>query len=161
MLSDISIWEPKKLAFIGMWWDHVRKADILAHIKKVDAQWIGATLIDVQGNKRALLAAGFEPIAYGVRNGYSGYIQLWRAKNPFFPAKIEPGYTTWANSLNTFCCGMYAHAGAFTPKRVALFRPPQLHLGNGRPRALEQYAFEFCPGWWCVGRKGRHPDFKV
>lgn len=158
-LRCISLWEEKKLAFIGTWWNTETKADILELVRGVDAEWIGATLIDEEGNVKALQDAGFKPVAYGVRSSFKEgapncYIQLWRLHNPFWPKEIRKTSPT-SSPLSTFCCGMYAHPGPFTPK--AYWKYPQLHLGNGKPRFFKKYAFEFCPGWWGVGRIGMHP----
>ena len=138
-----SYWEPGVLAFIGTWYNKHSKADILAHLRTVRAQWVCATLIRDQGNRASLKAAGFKPVAYGGRNAGIGSIHLWLAKNPFYPKRVGGPENLDAN-YNTYSCGVYNNYQRSVPP------PNRVFITTDKLRSSR----ELCPSWYVVGKKG-------
>ena len=140
-----SYWEPGVLAFIGTWYDKRSKADILAHLRTVRAQWVCATLIRDQNNRSSLKAAGFKPVAYGARNGVGGSIHLWMMKNPFYPKRVD-GPDNQSSAFYTYSCGVY------NKYMSGYGLPPKNRIWIGQEK--QRGARELCPGWYVVGKKG-------
>jgi hypothetical protein len=143
LMFTTSYWEPGVLAFIGTWYKQHSKADILAHLKTVRAQWVCATLIRDQGNRATLKAAGFKPVAYGGRNGTSGSIHLWMMKNPFYPKRVD-GPDHQASAFYTYSCGVYNEYMTCIPPKN------RIYVSHNKLRSSR----ELCPGWYVVGKKG-------
>lgn len=141
-MMNTSYWERGKLAFIGTWYEKVSKADIWVHLKTVYAAYVCATLIHGEGNRASLRAAGFEPVAYGRRNGVSGSIQLWLAKNPFYPKRIAGLSNQRFGDFHSFSCGV----------RCEFDTPKSGFLWVGRKKVSG--ARPLCPGWYVTGKKG-------